>query len=158
VRILSSARRVVALPTRERHLLCLTLVLMAHVRAALSLLPSRTSLRLVRRLAILPDRAPRADRPAPAQLAWAVETASRVVPRATCLTQAVVGKLLLRHFGYDAQLCVGVARSSGGAFYAHAWVEREGRTLIGATRTASFTPLPLRPSTLGSTARVDARR
>ena len=142
VRVLIQTKRLVALRGNERKLLVLSLVLVAHVRAALCVLPSRFIVRLVRRLGDAPARTPRARRPAIDRVAWAIATASRVVPRATCLTQAVSGMLLLRHYGYESRLRLGVARSDDGGFLAHAWIEREGVILIGGPQSAAFTPLP----------------
>jgi hypothetical protein len=122
-------------------LLFVTVLLVAHVRTALFLLPSRLSLRMVRRLSTVSDNAPREPRPAAETIAWAIATASRVVPGASCLTQAVAGKLLLRHYGFRANLCIGVARGDEGAFYAHAWIERDGRVLIGGKQSTVFTVL-----------------
>lgn len=140
-----------ALGATERELVVLSLVLVAHVRAALCVLPSRFSLRLVRRLADLPARPSRAHPPAPVRIAWAIGAVSRLVPRATCLTQAIAGKLLLRFYGYESRLCLGVARTDAGRFFAHAWIEREDRILIGGPQSAAFTPL----SPLGSVFRQD---
>jgi Transglutaminase-like superfamily len=122
--------------------LLLAFAVVAHTRIALSVLPSRFVLRIVRRLADLAPLGSWAGRPAPERIAWAICAVSRVVPRATCLTQAVAGKLLLRHYGFDSRLCLGVAKTSTGAFVAHAWIERERRILIGGAESAAFSPLP----------------
>jgi hypothetical protein len=147
VRFLSWTRQLAALPADERRLLLLAFVLVAHVRASLCVLPSRYALRIVRRLADLGPLASRARRPAPERIAWAIATVSRVVPRASCLTQAVAGKLLLRYYGYESRLRLGVAKTSAGAFFAHAWIERESRVLIGGAQSAAFNPLPSLSST-----------
>src|SRR5215475_13317101 len=44
-----------------------------------------------------------------ARLEWAVRHASRIVPRASCLTQALVLQRLLSRFGHCAALQIGVA-------------------------------------------------
>ena len=138
----------IALSAAEQWVLLLSLVLVAHVRLALYVLPSRASLRFVRRLARA-DTADASVRRVPvAHIAWAIDAASRFVPNATCLTQAVAGQLLLRHYGYASKLCLGVARPSKGEFYAHAWIEREGRILIGGAHATDFTRLPSLASTL----------
>jgi hypothetical protein len=72
-----------------------------------------------------------------------VTLASRCVPSATCLTQALAGQVLLSRHGHPASLRIGVARSAAGEFQAHAWVECHGRIVIGGAQTLSrFTPLP----------------
>ena len=126
---------------RERMLLLLATLTVALVRLGLYLLPSRMTLDLLRPLA---DSAPRAiprRRPSAARLLASIERAGRRVPRATCLTQAVAAKLLLRHFGYPGRLCVGVARDAGGSYRAHAWLEDGSRILIGGAESRAYARL-----------------
>ena len=66
-----------------------------------------------------------------AALAWAVRAAARRVPHASCLTQALALDALLARAGHRGEVRLGVARRSDGSFEAHAWVEYEGRILIG---------------------------
>lgn len=65
----------------------------------------------------------------PDRLAWAVRAASRVVPGATCLTQALALHVLLRATGRRAVIRIGI-EAPGGRFASHAWVECDGRTLL----------------------------
>lgn len=122
----------------ERALLLQALPLVVVVRIALWVLPSRFIVRRVQRMAASPvaDAAPRRS---PGEIAWAVEASARRVPRATCLTQAVAGQYLLRRHGHASELRVGVARGESG-FRAHAWIEIDGRILIGGSGSAAFTP------------------
>jgi transglutaminase superfamily protein len=76
------------------------------------------------------------SRPDVGRLAWAVRAASRAVPRATCLTQALALQRLLSHFGYPAVVQVGI-QNVDGEFAAHAWVEHCGRPLLGAAADLS---------------------
>jgi len=127
---------------REYALILVTTPLVVAVRLALWLLPSSIVVRLVRRLSV--DR--RVDRATPliglTTIVWAVEAVSARVPRATCLTQAISAKLLLRWSGLRSELCLGVACSAAGVLRAHAWLEREGRTIIGGTTARSRARLP----------------
>lgn len=120
----------------------MALAVMVHVRVLLWLLPSRVSLKMVRRLEEIAARPRAAPRPAVETITWAIGAASRRIPRATCLTQAVSAQLLLRHYGYDSRLCLGVARSAMGEFFAHAWVERDGRIVVGGIESAGFIRMP----------------
>jgi hypothetical protein len=54
-----------------------------------------------------------------------------LVPHATCLTQALAAQTLLRFRGDWAKLCLGVARGDFGEFKAHAWLEADGKVIIG---------------------------
>jgi hypothetical protein len=135
---LSTFRRL--LPS-ERRMLIAALGLVVCVRLALWMLPSRL---IVRRVRALGFRSPRSgDRPANrATVTWAVEAASRRVPQATCLTQAVAAQLLLHRHGFPSKLCLGVARSNGEGFFAHAWLEQDGQVLLGGQGVRDLTRLP----------------
>ena len=77
------------------------------------------------------------------RVVWAVKTASRFVPKATCLTQALVAQIILARRGCATDLQIGVARSEQGSVEAHAWLESDGRVLIGGmTDLDRFTALP----------------
>ena len=77
------------------------------------------------------------------RVAWAVAVASQYVPMATCLTQALATQVLLGWQGHAARLCIGVTHSAAGQFQAHAWVECQGRIVIGGIDAPlRFTPLP----------------
>lgn len=56
---------------------------------------------------------------------------SPYIPGATCLTEALAALTLLGHFGYPASLRFGIARQEGGQLAAHAWVETEGKIVMG---------------------------
>jgi hypothetical protein len=126
-----------------RGLLLLAGPVVLAVRIVLWILPSATILRIVRRSSDVhaPERTP-ARRPPAERVTWAVEAVSRRIPRATCLTQALSAQFLLRRFGYDSRLCLGVARTPRGEFRAHAWLERDGSVLIGGAEASAFTRLP----------------
>jgi hypothetical protein len=64
-------------------------------------------------------------------VARAVTAASRYVPSATCLTQAMAVIVLLNRRGHRAQLRIGVAKGLNGQLEAHAWVEMRGQIIIG---------------------------
>lgn len=143
--------RLATLGARDWALLAAATTLVVAVRAALWLLPSGHIVRAVRRLTSAPGRtAPGAGRVPATRVVWAVEAASRRVPRASCLTQAVAAHLLLRAHGWTSQLCLGVAREGHGGFRAHAWLEREGRILIGGEEARRLTRLPDLASTGGA--------
>ena len=59
--------------------------------------------------------------------------ASRYVPRATCLVQALATQILLGRHGHAGQVHIGVALDEKLGFRAHAWVESQGEVLIGGS-------------------------
>ena len=108
---------------------------LALARAALWLLPWHVVGPAVNRLA-LPAGGPGATTE---RLASDVRTASRLVPRATCLVQALaLHAMLARRFRTSA-LRLGVTRSRG--FEAHAWLECDGLVVIGQHEPKSYQPL-----------------
>lgn len=65
------------------------------------------------------------------RIAWAVTTAARFVPKATCLTQALAAQRLLRAAGHPSTIRIGVAREDDGRFLAHAWLMSGDHVVIG---------------------------
>jgi Transglutaminase-like superfamily len=59
----------------------------------------------------------------------------------TRLNQALATQMLLARRGYPALLHIGVAKGKEGQFQAHAWVESEGKVVIGGAGLGCFTPL-----------------
>ena len=75
--------------------------------------------------------------------AWAIARASRWVPKATCLTQALSGQWLLARRGYASRVVIGVRRPSHGEVAAHAWLRVGEDGVLGATTEdlSAFTEL-----------------
>ena len=83
-----------------------------------------------------PDPTPgEADR-----IGWAVGSAARFVPDATCLPQALAAEAILRRRGHPADLRLGVTREAG-TVQAHAWVVSYGRVVVGDGDLERFAPL-----------------
>jgi len=83
-----------------------------------------------------PDPTPgEADR-----IGWAIGSAARFVPDATCLPQALAAEAMLRRRGHPADLRLGVTRDRDGV-EAHAWVESYGRVIVGDGDLDRFEPL-----------------
>ena len=125
-------RNFLKMASRERRLLLFGAVVVACVRVLLWLLPLSRLVWLVERTAL------RSARAAPVLLddtivtvSWAVTTAARYVPRATCLAQALAAQWLLAWFGHPTVLRIGVAKANDKSLRAHAWLESEGRVVVG---------------------------
>lgn len=147
-------RQLLSLAGDERKMLLLAFPLVAIARLVLWIVPSAVSVRILRRLGERAVRARHDDSPSVDRIVWAIEAASRRIPHATCLTQAVVGQLLLRHYGHDSRLCLGVARTQKGEFAAHAWLECEGRKVIGGQQSTGFSRLPELSTTVPQASRA----
>jgi transglutaminase superfamily protein len=126
------------LPHAERLLLIRAAALLCMVRLGLWLLPFRRLSTLVQRgkLRLRPDGPPSAER-----IGWAIRVASRYVPRATCLAQALAALAMLERAGLPAQLYIGVARNDEQLFQAHAWVESRGNAIVGGSDLEGYAPL-----------------
>lgn len=148
--------RVTSLTADERRTLPVALLLVLGIRVALWVLPSRLIVRYVRSIAAdSPVRRPQSA--GSDVIVWAVSAASRRVPRATCLTQALAALLLLRRHGMDAELCLGAARGADGGFRAHAWVEFGGRIVIGGANVGGFYRFPAMRTSQGTPTKTPFR-
>ena len=157
--------RFLTLSTAERRLLVRAVVVLAFVRLSLGLVPFPTLRRLVVGRLDRGRTAPSGDRGAVDQVVWAVTAASQHAPgwTTTCLSRALTVQAMLAHRGYQSRLHVGVMRDARGKLEGHAWVEGEGRILIGGTAAdiVRFSPLAAFDSEPGkplATESVRARR
>ena len=134
----------------QRALLVRTFALVGVVRTALWVAPFPLVRRVTNRWARLrPDASPSPSQASEqiseqiADVTLAVSRASRFVPRATCLTQALATRILLARRGIASVVRYGAARGADGKFLAHAWVESEGRVVIGGVTSPNrYAPFP----------------
>jgi hypothetical protein len=140
---MGNLRKFLFLRPSERRLLLTSTLLLCAVRLGLSLLPLPRLRRLLARLRPTKSIPTEGHSAHPEKITWAVAVASRYVPAATCLTQALAGQILLAQHGEPALLHIGVAKNERGKLEAHAWVESRGRIVIGALpELVRYTPLP----------------
>ena len=59
-----------------------------------------------------------------------IVAASKYVPRATCLVQALAGYILFSKYGYVTSIKIGVLTENG-EFEAHAWLEQDNNVVLG---------------------------
>lgn len=83
----------------------------------------------------LPDPAVPAPRTDMTEVAWSVRNAARLVPGATCLTQASAGQLLLARRGFPStiRLSVPVQAAAPGRLAPHAWLMAGDTIVLGGT-------------------------
>ncbi len=137
-------RRLLALPANERRLVVKAALLLGVIRLGLRLLPFRTLWRLLNQAPRASIALPAPNHLSPDRIAWAVTVASPyLLSVRPCLSQALAVHLLLVRRGYPARLHLGVARGERGQVQAHAWVETDGRVVIGgsASELGRYTPL-----------------
>lgn len=126
----------------RRHLLVKSVLLLWVVRVGLWLVPFRIFRLLLAYVTRDPAGHTDGDDRAIHRVTWAVTKGSRFVPHATCLTQALTAQLMLSRRGHRPQLRIGVAKDEQGRLEAHAWLECEGKIVIGDGADRSrFSPL-----------------
>ncbi len=137
-------RKLLQLPKRDRFLLASTALLLGAIKLGLLLLPFQTLRRLLARMTLAHSQLQQADQASVGKVVWAVEVASRYMPGGVkCLARALATQVLLEKRGHPAHLRIGVAKSESGQLEAHAWVESQGKIVIGSLADlARYTPLP----------------
>ncbi|NOT46204.1 MAG: lasso peptide biosynthesis B2 protein [Acidobacteria bacterium] len=117
------------MPYPEKKLLAQSLLLILAVRTALWILPFNLLNRWLKGASPVANKA--ADWDTIKRVVGSVRSVSRLVPYATCLTQALATRVLLRMVGQSSDLRIGVERDQNEKFGAHAWIEVDGRIVIG---------------------------
>jgi hypothetical protein len=139
---LELVRKYLRLPAHDRALLTRTIFTLGAARLATWLLPFPRGRRL-----LIGTRRPATPTVTRDQVRWAIAQAQRIIPRATCLPQALAAEALLTRGGLPADLQIGVMKTPSGTLTAHAWVESGGRIVVGdLPELAAYTRLPSLPS------------
>jgi hypothetical protein len=138
-------RKFCRLPAAERFFLVRAITLLVAVRIALWLLPIKILKQISAKVAQPRSASQKRSEFSKERGVWAIQVASRYVPRTTCLAQALAAQALLGFGGIPASVRIGVAKPTAGDFEAHAWVESDGKILMGGaeagqryTRLLSF--------------------
>ncbi len=125
-------RKFLHLTRGERRLLLRAVVLLLAIRLGLWMLSFQNLRGILERLKQQTTAFHTADSSLPDRIAWAVAVASHYVPgTSTCLAQALAAQVLLRAEGYPAHLTLGVAGGKETPLEAHAWVESQGKIVVG---------------------------
>ncbi|MFZ3212158.1 MAG: lasso peptide biosynthesis B2 protein [Terriglobales bacterium] len=129
--------KVFRLSRGDRWLLLRAFAAVASAWVTVRLFPPSVVLRKVSEdIPLLSPRQPQTT----ARIGWAIAVAARYIPGSKCLVQAFAGRNLLASYGFPGTIHIGVAKDSRNWLSAHAWVEVEGRTVIGGD-TAAYAPL-----------------
>lgn len=138
---MTALRKLWRLPAEDRALLCEAAAWVVAIRVGLWALPFGAVRRIVCRAGHRRVEAASAPEASVERVVWAVRAASARVPRASCLTQALAARALLARRGLPSDLRIGVARSSENGIEGHAWLERNGRIVIGESEPERYKPL-----------------
>ena len=136
-------RKFAALPVGRKKLLFSSAAALLAAKLRLSLFGFRT--------ALAPQPVEPSSPCCPEEISWAIAAAARFVPWSTCLVKALAGQAMLAKRGCASTLRIGMApgRPNGRTLDAHAWLECEGRILIGAhdlERYRRLLAIPSRPA------------
>lgn len=127
---MQTVKKFFALAPSDQRLVLTAASWVATIRLGLWLLRLQNTQRLLARFAKTRAAINHPPAASPERIAWAVQAASRYVPDAACLVQALAAQTLLARNGYAAEVRIGVALEQG-VLQAHAWVESQGKVLIG---------------------------
>ena len=127
------------LSAKEKYLLLRAWFLLGLIRLGMELFSFSTLKKLLERLKPISGTFKKCF--SKEELIWSVAAISRYVPKATCLAQALATQFLLQQAGHHARLHIGVTEAEGGGIKAHAWVESQGRVLIGGFEINTYTHL-----------------
>ncbi|MDJ0568225.1 MAG: lasso peptide biosynthesis B2 protein [Pleurocapsa sp. MO_192.B19] len=122
--------RFLNLNKQERQLFIQAYVLLMFIRLGLFLLPFQ-------RLKKISVRVSQIVKPVDSQIATrsiaqAINRSSRFCPGTVmCLAKALATNTLMNIYGFPCQLHIGVAKGQDNNLEAHAWVEAEGKVVVG---------------------------
>lgn len=134
---MGTVRKFLALPGSEQRLLASAFFAVGAARLRLAVMPFRAGKGYAR--GCRPAGKPG---PGPDRIAWAIDVASRRLGNMTCLVRALAGHALLARRGFSSCISLGVASSSerdaANGLIAHAWLESEGRILLGGPNIRGY--------------------
>ncbi len=146
---MSRIGKFIVLNRSDRTLVLNTIAPIVAMRIAMWTMPFERVNRIADAMSRPVRRTSRAGTPVPLptarRIAWAVAALSRVVPGAgNCLVRALATGIVLKRYGYPAELKIGVMKPAGGRLEAHAWLESGGSVVIGDFQLDQFVPLTAR--------------
>ncbi|CAN7199028.1 lasso peptide biosynthesis B2 protein [Mesorhizobium amorphae] len=121
--------RVLSLSGSEMLFLAHCLLVVAAVRLGLTLFSYNRLRRMVTQLDA-PHEASIGDL---RRVAWGVAAAARLVPYASCLTQAISGQYILARQGNASKIRIGIERDTGTQLKAHAWLMSGNHIVLGGS-------------------------
>ncbi len=119
------------MPYQKQKLLGQTLIAVSSIRLSLWLFPFKALNQWLSNFASTNSDDRKVEWNVVDNVTSAVQACSLYVPYASCLTQALAVRTLLGLRGQSSQLKIGVDRDEDGKFMAHAWVEINGKIIIG---------------------------
>ena len=135
-------RSFLRLSAADQLLLITSGLLLVAIRLGLWLVPFHVLRRFLKNLNRAPQKAENTDEAVLRRIVWAVSSIGGHFPR-SCLSQALATQVMLGRRGYVATLRIGVALSEDGVLKAHAWLENNGKIIIGGSQSRTqFSAMP----------------
>lgn len=128
---MSRLNRFARLPLAEKILFIEAFFFVVVIRTALWLIPFKVFQSGFRKFLAAKAETAEPDWIQLKNIVRSVKFASRFVPFASCLTQALSALVIVKLKGQQAELKIGVAKNAESNFEAHAWLEKDGQILIG---------------------------
>lgn len=127
---------------QDRLLLVNTFLFLCLVRLGLRFLPFRTLQKWLTHFSQFSPKTP--ERLSIGKIVWAVDTGTRYMPGGVkCLARALVTLTMMKQQGHSGELRIGVAKGQSGELEAHAWIEHQGRVVIGyLSDLQRYVPMP----------------
>ena len=122
--------RLVFSSAKERAMILRSVFWLTYYRSGLWLFPSIVTRKAMTDMTDNSGNTGSTDKALVYDVVRSVRRCSRYVPSASCLTQALAAKTVLKRYGQPSTLRIGVAPSDS-AIEAHAWVEIDGRIVLG---------------------------
>lgn len=119
------------MPYQKKKLLSQSLIAVIVIRLSLWIFPFKTLNQWLCSFASTKSDGQKIEWDDVGRVTSSIEACSRYVPYASCLTQALAARTLLALRGQNSELKIGVDRDKDGRFMAHAWVEIDGKIIIG---------------------------
>ena len=114
----------------QQRLLVQTYVILTLVRLGLFLLPFQTLKNLL--IEVSQSQKPEHCPITTKDIARAVSRSNRLSPGTVkCLANALTTNTLMNWYCFPCKLCIGVAKGRDNSLEAHAWVEAEGKIIMG---------------------------
>ena len=122
-----------ALPYQRKKLLIKTLFSVLLIRLGLWILPYRLLTKWLDSLGSSVNVSEKNDWKLIKEVSHTVKSCAKYVPFASCLTQALATQTLLKVFGQGSTLKFGVDKDQNEKLIAHAWIEIDGKIIIGGS-------------------------
>ena len=134
---MSLVARISALDASDTRVLGSAALRLIAWRIALGLLPFRVVHGMLMRSTVRGSA-----RIKPERAAWAIAAAARRMPGTKCLARSFALLSLLRAYGADGEVRIGVMRSGARGMAAHSWVESGGFPLEDPSSLRDFVAFP----------------